>query len=126
MILKIFGAAILLCLSAFMLRSFGWRGAPVFASIAFVMLISEAAGSLRSILGAVGEISADAGLSEPAKAAIKVLGLGYLYGICADICRDLSENGIAKAVEAVGRVEIIAVVMPYFEEIIKVGVELIG
>lgn len=126
MILKIFGAAILLCLTAFMLRSFGWRGAPVFASIAFVMLLSEAADSIRSIFGAVGEISADTGLSEPAKAAIKVLGLGYLYGICADICRDLSENGIAKAVEAVGRVEIIAVVMPYFEEIIKVGVELIG
>ena len=116
----------LLCITAFMLRGFGWRGAPVFASVAFVMILSEAAGSLHSILGAVGEISADAGLSEPARAAVKVLGLGYLYGICSDVCRDLSENGIAKAVETVGRVEIIAVVMPYFEEIIKVGVELIG
>ncbi len=109
-----------------MLRSFGWRGAPVFASVALVMLLTEAAGVLESVLLSARNIGVGAGLSEPVSAALKVLGLGYLYGICADVCRDMSESGIAKAVEAVGRVEIVAVVMPYFEEIIKVGVELIG
>ena len=126
MILKIFGLAILLSMTAFLLRSFGWRGAPVFASVALVILLTEASGLLRAVLHSVRDIGAVAGLAEPVRAALKVLGLGYLYGICADVCRDLSEAGIAKAVEAVGRVEIVAVIMPYFEEIIKVGVELIG
>ena len=126
MILKIFGLAVLLCITAFMLRSFGWRGAPVFASVALVILLGEAAGVLESVLLSARNIGVDVGLAEPVSASLKVLGLGYLYGICADVCRDMSESGIAKAVEAVGRVEIVAVVMPYFEEIIKVGVELLG
>lgn len=113
-------------MTAFLLRSFGWRGAPVFASVALVILLTEASGLLEAVLHSVRDIGAVAGLAEPVRAALKVLGLGYLYGICADVCRDLSEAGIAKAVEAVGRVEIVAVIMPYFEEIIKVGVELIG
>lgn len=126
MILKIFGLAVLLCMTAFLLRSFGWRGAPVFASIGLVLLLTEAAGVLETVFSSARSIGVSAGISEPVSAALKVLGLGYLYGICADVCRDMSEAGIAKAVEAVGRVEIVAVVMPYFEEIIKVGVELIG
>ena len=126
MIFKFFGLAILLAMTAFLLRSFGWRGAPVFASIALVLLLGEGMGMLGAVFSSARNIGEGAGLSEPVGAALKVLGLGYLYGICADVCRDMSETGIAKAVEAVGRVEIVAVVMPYFEEIIKVGVELIG
>ena len=126
MILKIFGLALLLSMTAFLLRSFGWRGAPIFASDALVLLLSEAAGGLESVFLSVEKIGGGAGISEPVSASLKILGLGYLYGICADVCRDMSEAGIAKAVEVVGRVEIVAVVMPYFEEIIKVGVELIG
>jgi hypothetical protein len=91
-----------------------------------VILLSEAAGVLESVLLSARNMGVDVGLAEPVSAALKVLGLGYLYGICADVCRDMSESGIAKAVEAVGRVEIVAVVMPFFEEIIKVGVELLG
>jgi len=113
-------------MTAFLLRSFGWRGAPIFASVALVLLLSEAAGGLESVFLSVEKIGGGAGISEPVSASLKILGLGYLYGICADVCRDMSEAGIAKAVEVVGRVEIVAVVMPYFEEIIKVGVELIG
>jgi len=124
--LKIFGLALLLSMTAFLLRSFGWRGAPIFASVALVLLLSEAAGGLESVFLSVEKIGGGAGISEPVSASLKILGLGYLYGICADVCRDMSEAGIAKAVEVVGRVEIVAVVMPYFEEIIKVGVELIG
>lgn len=98
----------------------------MFASVALVMLLTEASGVLETVLLSVRDIGVGAGIAEPVRAALKVLGLGYLYGICADVCRDMSEAGIAKAVEAVGRVEIVAVIMPYFEEIIRVGVELIG
>ena len=113
-------------ISAFLLRSFGWRGAPVFASIAAVMFIAEAEEEFLYIFGSIKNIGRDSGLTDVLESAIKVLGLGYLYGICADICRDLGEGGIARAAEVVGRVEIIAVVIPYFEEIINFGVDLIG
>ena len=126
MILKILGSVLLLLSSAYILRALGFRGAPVFAAISAVVLITESKDSFGYIFGRVKELAHFANISEPTSAALKILGLGYLFGICADVCRELSEPGIAKAVEIVGRVEIFVVVIPYFEKIIRVGVELLG
>lgn len=126
MIFNILGVVLLLCVSAFLLRSFGWRGAPVFAVLCAILILMESGEALFGIFNTVNSIGRFADIEKPLGAALKILGLGYLFGISADICRELSENGIAKAVEVVGRVEIIAVVLPFFEEIIKIGVELVG
>ena len=115
----------ILAVSAFLLKSFGWRGAPVFTAVALALFIAEAEGELEYIFSQVKKIGKESGIDDALSAAIKVLGIGYLFGICADICRELGEAGIAKAVEIVGRVEIIAIVVPYFEEIIKVGIGLV-
>ena len=126
MIVRLVGFALILGICAFLLRNFGWRGAPVFAAVAAVMFISEAESTLTYIFSSVKKVGLEADIEDALGAAIKGLGIGYLFGICSDICRELGESGIAKATEAVGRVEIIAVVIPYFEEIIKVGVGLVG
>ena len=115
----------MLTVSAFLLKNFGWRGTPIFTAIALVLFIAEAQGELEYIFSSIKKIGIESGIEDALSSAIKVLGIGYLFGICADICRELSEAGIAKAVEVVGRVEIIAVVVPYFEEIIKVGIGLV-
>ena len=125
MILKLIGTALVLTVSAFLLKNFGWRGTPIFTAIALVLFIAEAQGELEYIFSSIKKIGIESGIEDALSSAIKVLGIGYLFGICADICRELSEAGIAKAVEVVGRVEIIAVVVPYFEEIIKVGIGLV-
>ena len=125
MILRLIGAALILTASAFLLKSFGWRGAPVFTAVALILFIGEAKSELEYMFASIKKIGTESGIEDALSAAIKVLGIGYLFGICADICRELFETGIAKAVEVVGRVEIIAVVIPYFEEIIKVGIGLI-
>lgn len=126
MIPQIFGIIILLAATAYLLRGFGWQGATVFAAIAAVLLLREGLEPLSYVFTSIKSLGGVADIAEPVSAAIKVLGLGYLFGICADICRDLGEAGLAKATETVGRVEVIAVVIPYFEEIIRVGVEFIG
>lgn len=125
MILRLIGAALILTVSAFLLKNFGWRGAPIFTAIALVLFISEAEGELEYIFSSIKKIGSESGIENALSAAIKVLGIGYLFGVCSDVCRELGETGIAKAVEIVGRVEIIAVVVPYFEEIIKVGIGLV-
>ena len=124
--LRFIGAALLFTASAFLLRQFGWRGAPVFAVISSVVLLSEMTGALSEIFGYVENFGRASDVGEPLTAALKTLGAGYLFGISSDVCRELGESGIAKAIEAVGRVEIIAIVFPYFEKILKVGVELVG
>ena len=125
MILKICGISILSAICAFLLRSFGWRGVPVFVASISVILLCELDGHFEYVFGALKEIGDSTGVSETLSSALKVLAAGYLFGICADVCRELGENGIAKTVDVVGRVEIVAIVVPYFEEIINIGIELI-
>lgn len=126
MIINLLGAGLVLGISAFILRSFGWRGAPVFAVICSVVLIAEAADGLGGIFSSIGFLYKQKGLDSAVRAALKVLGLGYLFGISSDVCRELGEAGIAKSLEVVGRVEIIAVIVPFLKEIVETGVELIG
>lgn len=126
MILNLFGAGLILGISAFILRSLGWRGAPVFAVICSVVLIAEAGESLSGVFSSLSLLYRQKGMEEGVSAVLKVLGLGYLFGISSDVCRELGETGIAKSVEVVGRVEIIAVVIPFLKEIIETGVELVG
>ena len=126
MIFKFLGICLILLACAVLLRNFGWRGASVFAVVASILLLAEAADSLSYIFETVYAFDYGEGIEKPILAALKILGIGYLFGICADVCRELGENGIAKSVEIVGRVEIIALVIPFFQEIIRVGVELIG
>ena len=53
------------------------------------------------------------------------MGLGYVFGFTSEICSELGEGVIASAVTAAGRVQIFLVAYPYFEKIIKLGVELL-
>ena len=125
MIFTLLGEALILAFSAFLLKNLGWRGTPVFVSVAAILFIAEAEETLGYVFTSIEKIGKEAGIEGALSSAIKVLGLGYLFGICADVCRELGESGIAKATEVVGRVEIIAVVIPYFEEIIRVGIGLV-
>ena len=126
MILKICGISILAATCAFLLRGFGWRGVPILVASVSVLMISELDGRFEYIFGALRKIGTSTGIGETLAAALKVIAAGYLFGICADVCRELGENGVAKMVDVVGRVEIVAIVVPYFEEIIKIGIELVG
>lgn len=124
--MELLGSVFILAVSAFLLRSFGWRGAPVFAVLCVVLILSDTTAKISDTFSPLLLFSEDLGMKDSCEAALKILGLGYLYGISSDVIRELGENSIAKAVETVGRVEIIAVSLPYLEEIIRLGVELIG
>lgn len=126
MIFKICGISILSAICAYLLRIFGWRGVPVFVAGVSVLLIGALGPRIEYIFGALKEVGEGTGVSETLASALKVLAAGYLFGICGDVCRELGESGVAKAVDVVGRVEIVAIVVPYFEEIIKIGIELVG
>ena len=125
MIFKIIGAALLLSLTAFVLREFGWRGAPVFVSVAALLLIGSAASRIGEILKLGEEIfSAEEG-GEVISAAVKTLGVSYLFGIACDACSSLGEGSIARALEVAGRIEIAVIITPYFLKIIELGREML-
>ena len=60
-----------------------------------------------------------------AECALKIVGAGYLFGICSDIAAELGEPLVSKGLLTVGRVEILLIAMPYFVGAVQLGAELV-
>ena len=126
MILKICAFAVIASITAVLLREFGWRGVPLFAVISFIGIISVAEQYLSSVKEVFLSFSDDFGISKTVSAVLKIIGVGYLGGICADVCTELGSNAVASGVSLVTRLEIIAICAPFFIDIVRLGTELIG
>ena len=97
---------------------------PILAVGAVVILtaVLERVGALCSELLSLASV---AGVTEICTAALKVVGLGYVFGICSELCRELDAPLVATSLTLGGRVEIILVVMPYFVKTVSLGVEML-
>lgn len=125
MILKIFGLALVGAILSFVLKAFGWKGAPLIAIATMLSLMAFFTDSFDKI-SQIFDIAADTdGVAEVSEYLLKILGLGYLSGICSDVCRELGEAGIASMVLTVGRLESLLVISPLILEIMTLGLELV-
>lgn len=121
--IKICFLGLVFAFSAVLLKNLAWRGAPVFTSLAIVVLLFEA----RGIFAEFERLSSlFDNLGSGGVAIAKILGLGYLFGISSDVCRELGESGISSALTLVGRFEIIAVALPFIVEIFSLALSLVG
>ena len=55
----------------------------------------------------------------------KLFGVGYLFNTCADLCEQMGEDGLAKGVISLGRVEIIALSLPLIGELFSLAQSLL-
>ena len=56
---------------------------------------------------------------------LKMVGVGYAFGVCSDVCRELGETSLSGVVALLGRVEILVLSVPFVKRIIECSVELI-
>lgn len=119
--------ALIGAMSAFSLREFGWRGTPIFALTVALALLSFGVrdGHFAQTVGLLTEIPLSADMSETVTATLKILGVGYLCRLTADFCVDLGEGGIARAVEAVSRLEIIWISLPFLRELLSLALSVL-
>lgn len=75
------------------------------------------------INGLYEKIGAD---SEYINILYKSVGVCFLTGLAAGICRDSGENALAVNVEAAGRVTLAVMALPLFERIAEIAAELIN
>lgn len=125
-VIKICASALIAAVCGILLRELGWRGAGIFSVFALVIFLGTLADGIASLSKDVFKISEEYGLGQTAKEILKVIGASYLFGICSDLCSDLGEQAIAKALTAVGRVEILLIVTPYFFKMIRSAADLLG
>lgn len=115
-----FGLVLAFC--AVLLKNLGWRGAPVFTALGFLMIVSELPTFFRE---SQRFFELWDGFGESSAAILKIIGIGYLFGISADICRELGESGISTALTLAGRFEIITVALPFIFEIFSLAISLV-
>ena len=93
-------------------------------AVALILSTAMAALSLvRELIDVLGE---RAGLSAAVLApVVKTLGIALLTRVCAELCRDANEGGIAAAVEIAGGGCALLVCMPLFQAVLALIMELI-
>ncbi len=119
-------AAVLLSVMAFALREFGYKGAPLFALLCVVCLLSSAAAPLRQLIPLFDGVLTEESTTQTASAALRIVGVGYVCMLASDICRDLGEAGIARVVVLVSRVCILIIAYPFIQQLISLGYGLIA
>ena len=126
MIVKACAFAIGTAVLTVLLKEIGWRGAPLVGVVASLGVIGLVLPYLSRLGGFYSDIADGFGLSELVKSVSKVIGIGYLGGICADACSELGEASVSSAVITVARLEILIITAPYFIEVVEMGVSLLG
>ena len=118
-------AGMLIAAAAVLLKNFGFKGACVFTAASIAIMLSSAISPLRSVFSSFSE-ALPAELLPYAEAAVKVIGIGYLSGVCSDIAKELGEGGVAKAILLVSKLEIILIAIPFIEQVMGLASELIA
>lgn len=123
--LKIVGAGLLLAFTSSVLSAMGFKCGRVLSVLGFLLLLTSVGDGISQLIKPVLGMCDTVGISEAAKCALKVVGMGYLFGICSEVTGELGEPLVAKGLLTAGRIEMLLIAAPYFTGIFKLGAELI-
>ena len=113
------------CVLALLLREAGFKGARLVSIIATVGLLGIGTVGIGRIFTRLFSSAEADGLSELVAAALRILGIGYVFGICSDVCRDSGEGTLATHIETVGKVELLLLCIPLIEKILATATRLL-
>jgi len=123
--MKLAGSALIMLFCLALLSEVGFKGKRAVSLICIAVLFAAVAKDIDKLAYAFLGFSGDAGIGEISSSAAKVIGTGYLFGICSDMAAELGESGVSKALLTVGKIEILLIVLPYFTDILNLGTRLI-
>ena len=126
-IIAIAGIAILSAIIAVMLKRYNAEYAVVLSIAAGLFILFAVFASVVPAVKEIGSFLKSAGLSSKyAAILLKTLGICFLTQFAADSCRDAGEDALASKTEIAGKIFIVILSLPLFEEIAKTATGLIG
>ena len=130
LLLKVCGIALVgcVCLSLLGRLASGFAalvrvGAALAVFGVLVYLLSE---SVEAVLNVANTVIDSTIAAETLTLMLKALGIALVAKLCADVCRDCGESGLAGGIESVGRVVILVLGLPLFVEILELVSEMLG
>lgn len=117
-----------LCCAAvlLLLRQAGTPLLPAARVAASLLLLGLAAGMLAPILLRVERLLALDGAADYADHLLKGTGIALCCEVCAMLCRDCGEAGVADCVTLVGRLEILLLCLPLVDEVMALAAALLA
>ena len=123
--IRIVPLALILVFLSVMLKEIGFKGVRLVGALGLATLYLTVINEIGSVFSAFASLGGER-LSEYTKEVVKLVGVGYVYGISSDICSELGESGLASALNIAGRVEIIVIILPFVKRIIELVGELVS
>ena len=126
-IFAVAGLAVVSAALCLLLKQYKPEYAMLAAVACGILLFLTILSSLTPAFQAMSNLMQRASInSEYTKAIIKTLGVCYVTQLAADACRDAGQTAIASKVELAGKVFIVIIALPLFENLVSIAFALIG
>lgn len=130
LILKGAGVAFIALIALLLLRETSGRFSVLIkigtVVLLFALIIGELAVVFGELLGDIRDvISQDEFLNSSVSVMLKALGVALIGKICADVCKECGENGIAEGVEMLSGVVILSLSLPMLSKILGFASEML-
>ena len=126
-IIGIVGAALIAAILAVTLKRYNQEYVVIISIIAGVVILVEILLNLTPAVREITTLLSGVGLSqEYGLILFKTLGICFLAQFAADSCRDAGESALASKVELAGKISILVLSLPLFEDIAQTALGLIG
>lgn len=123
--LKLCGGAILCAIAVLLIKSGGgivlplqWTGTLLLMGASLMMLVP--------VFVWLEELCEQNGMGEIAALLLKGLGVATLTQLCAEMCRQCGEGGLAGGVELAGKAELMLLCLPHLQRLVDMAKELLG
>ena len=105
------------------LKELSFKGSRLVLLLGMISVIGATVIYVGELVGSFSELGEGGG--EYTVAILKIVGVGYVFGICADVCSELGESALCNAVTLFGRVEIMMICLPFVKMILEKGIALL-
>lgn len=92
----------------------------------FGILTAQLGDTLGAFLDMLSDTDSDGYATQAFTLMLKALGVALISKLCADVCRDCGENGLASGIDGVGRVTVISLCLPVIADILKFAVDFLS
>ena len=131
LMLRAAGLALVALVALLVLRGMG-RGFSAFVKVGATLLLfglalfelSRGINTVRDIVS--GFVDSESFVGRSLSVMIKALGIALIGRICADICKDCDEGGLAQGVETVAGAIIVSLSLPILTEILEFAADVLS
>lgn len=125
-VVGIAGAALVAAILAVTLKRYNQEYAVIISIIAGVVILVEILLNVTPAVQQIAGLLSGVGLSQGYGLILfKALGICFLAQFAADSCRDAGESALASKVELAGKISILVLSLPLFEDIAQTALGLI-